>query len=488
MPDRPERKAADRRSPSRASRGPGHGAGAGGAGRLVVRRCGVARGGVDVRPKHATLRIARCRQSRPIRDRPAGAGPRPVSSRGRGRAPLLPRGASALRCTSRASREDRIDTAIACLERGIARAAHGLVGRRHLVELVHLALVAREHVLLIGPPGTGKSAVVRACAAGTGARCFEYLIGRFTEPAELFGPLDLEALRAGKLRPDIAGMLPEAEFAFLDEVFLGSTAILNALLGVLNERRYRRGHFETAVPLRCCVGASNALPEDPALAAFADRFLVTAFVDPLADSDLEALLAGAAGEPEAGAEPPLTLAGIDALAAAAARIDLTPVRPAYAQVVRKLRARGVPLSDRRVVRGQALVAAAALIAGRTEATAADLWPLIHLVQHRIAQDEARDLLRAELGAAASPVLPEAAKAAGYGPAARAADLAREGEALAAAAPADRAAPAFEAWLVRAESFLVQVDAAFATEARPPALAAARDALLARCREPAGAGP
>ena len=160
---------------------------------------------------------------------------------------------------------------MARLERGIDRAARGLVGRRHLVELVHLALVAREHLLLIGPPGTGKSAVVRACAAGTGARCFEYLIGRFTEPAELFGPLDLEALRAGKLRPDIAGMLPEAEFAFLDEVFLGSTAILNALLGVLNERRYRRGHFETAVPLRCCVGASNALPEDPGLAAFAEK-------------------------------------------------------------------------------------------------------------------------------------------------------------------------------------------------------------------------
>ncbi|WP_348273202.1 AAA family ATPase [Methylobacterium sp. yr668] len=384
-----------------------------------------------------------------------------------------------------------MDTAIERLERAIGRAARGLVGRRHVVELVHLALVAREHLLLIGPPGTGKSAAVRACAAGTGARCFEYLIGRFTEPAELFGPLDLEALRAGKLRPDISGMLPEAEFAFLDEVFLGSTAILNALLGVLNERRYRRGHFDTAVPLRCCVGASNALPEDPGLAAFADRFLVTAFVDPLADTDLEALLAG---DPVASVEPgdgeaPLTLAEIDALAEAAARIDLAPVRPAYAQVVRKLRARGVRLSDRRVVRGQSLVAAAALIAGRMAAEEADLWPVIHLVQDRIAQDEARDLLRVELGAAASPVLPAAAKAAGYGPAARAADLAREGEALAASAPDDRTAPAFEAWLVRAESFLVQIDAAFGAEERPPALAAARDALLTRCRAPvAGATP
>lgn len=382
-----------------------------------------------------------------------------------------------------------IEALVERLERGIARAARPLFGRRQLVELVHLSLVAREHLLLIGPPGTGKSAVVRACAAGMGARCFEYLIGRFTEPAELFGPLDLEALRAGRLRPDISGMLPEAEFAFLDEVFLGSTAILNALLGVLNERRYRRGHFEAAVPLRCCVGASNALPDDPALMAFADRFLVTAFVQPLDDADLENLLAGGRADrlESTDSEPPLTLAEIDGLAEAAARIDLAPVRPLYAQVVRKLRARGVRFSDRRVVRGQSLVGAAALLAGRTEAQAADLWPMIHLIQDRIAQDEARDLLRAELGVAASPVLSEAAKAAGFGPAARAAELAGQGAALAGAMPSARGTAEFEAWLVRAEAWLAQIDAAFVAEDRPAELAAARAALVARSAEPATTG-
>ena len=90
-------------------------------------------------------------------------------------------------------------------------------------------------------------------------------------------------------------MLPEAEVAFLDEVFLGSTAILNTLLGVLNERTFRRGHTEIEVPLRVCVGASNGLPEDETLAAFADRFLARMFVEPVADAQLEELL-GAAGD------------------------------------------------------------------------------------------------------------------------------------------------------------------------------------------------
>ena len=89
---------------------------------------------------------------------------------------------------------------------------------------------------------------------------------------------------------ETAGMLPEAEVAFLDEVFLGSTAILNTLLGMLNERVFRRGRTAQPVALRVCVGATNALPDDPALAAFADRFLGRIFVDSVADARLEELL------------------------------------------------------------------------------------------------------------------------------------------------------------------------------------------------------
>lgn len=156
-------------------------------------------------------------------------------------------------------------------------ASAGLVGREPLAELIVLAAVAQEHLLVIGPPGTAKSIVVRRVAQALGGRYFEYLLGRFTEPSELFGAVDLRKLREGTVETDTSGMLPEAEVAFLDEVFLGSTAILNTLLGILNERRFRRGHTQQSCPLRVCVGASNALPEDESLAAFADRFLLHVF-------------------------------------------------------------------------------------------------------------------------------------------------------------------------------------------------------------------
>ena len=80
--------------------------------------------------------------------------------------------------------------------------------------------------------------------------------------------------------------------AFLDEVFLGSTAILNTLLSLLNERTFRRGSTAMAVPLRVCVGAANHLPDDEMLAAFADRFLLRCFVAPVGDGQLEDLLEG----------------------------------------------------------------------------------------------------------------------------------------------------------------------------------------------------
>ena len=229
------------------------------------------------------------------------------------------------------------ETVAGRLRRAVQGASQGLVEREALVEMVVLAAVAGEHVLVIGPPGTAKSEAVRRISRALGGNYFEYLLGRFTEPSEIFGPVDLRRLREGVVETATAGMLPEADVAFLDEVFQGSTAILNTLLGLLNERTFRRGHTALKCPLRVCVGASNALPDEPSLAAFADRFLVRAFVAPIADPRLEDLLEGgwklAAPTSPGGA----SLADVDALGAAALSADLSRVRPALAHALRLLR-------------------------------------------------------------------------------------------------------------------------------------------------------
>src|SRR5687767_4489804 len=144
------------------------------------------------------------------------------------------------------------EAAAASLQDALVDAGRGLVEREAMVELVALSAVAGEHLLVIGPPGTAKSEAVRRTARALGGSYFEYLLGRFTEPSEIFGPVDLRKLREGTVETETTGMLPEAEVAFLDEIFLGSTAILNTLLGILNERVFRRGHTQLPCPLRLC--------------------------------------------------------------------------------------------------------------------------------------------------------------------------------------------------------------------------------------------
>lgn len=358
------------------------------------------------------------------------------------------------------------------VQAAVRSAARGLVERDVLVELIALSAVAEEHVLVIGAPGTAKSEAVRRVARALGGRYFEYLLGRFTEPSELFGPIDLLKLQQGKLETVTTGMLPEADIAFLDEVFLGSTAILNTLLGVLNERTFRRGGESVRTPLRICVGASNKLPDDPALAAFADRFLVRAFVAPVADSELENLLQAGLLRPE---EAVLAqLSDLDTLTRARREVDLRPVQPQLAQAVRVLRQNGITLTDRRIVRAQNLVAAAAVLSGRAQASEKDLWPLVNAIPTELEQEAGRDVLQ-QLLAESDSALSAAALEASASRNARAARIAQAAEPLLEASPEGSAR---EAWQLRLSGLLREIDAGFPQNSLPEPL----PALRARLRE------
>ncbi|WP_323378155.1 AAA family ATPase [Streptomyces smaragdinus] len=358
----------------------------------------------------------------------------------------------------------------------VAVARRGLVDRETVTETVVLCAVAREHLLVVGAPGTAKSEAVRRVARQFGGRLFEYLLGRFTEPNEIFGPVDLRRLREGVVEVETAGMLPEADVAFLDEVFLGSSAILNTLLGLLNERTYRRGSTDVGVPLRVCVGAANTLPDDPALAAFADRFLARVFVEPVADARLEELLeTGWSADGHGRDAGTSLLPAVDRLAAAARGADLDAVRLPLATAVRRLRAAGVPLTDRRAVRSQRLIAAAAVLDGRTAATDADLWVLPLIAPTADAQALARDTLADLLGAARNESLPLTAEELSRGPEARAGRLAATGAELL----ADLGLPPYHRDArLRAEATLREIDASFAADALPELLKAVRERLVA----------
>ena len=372
--------------------------------------------------------------------------------------------------------------ASAKLRSAVTAAARGLVDREPLVELVALSAVAREHLLVIGPPGTAKSVAVRRIAQATGGRYFEYLLGRFTEPNEIFGPVDLRKLREGTVETDVSGMLPEAEIAFLDEIFQGSSAILNTLLGILNERVFRRGHTQLTCPMRICVGASNSLPTDESLAAFADRFLVRVFVESIDDPQLETLLESGWKLDHSKFSELASMNDIDALAEVAQKADLSPIRPQLARLLRILRSAGIVLSDRRVVKAQSLIAAAAVVSGRSRPSDADLWPLIYVVPTQEQQEIARESLRDLLRHTENATLPAAAEEASAGPLVRGRRLVSSANELL-ATPPDGGADMAQSWRLKLEGVVREIDASFTAEAMPPDLSEARARIVGHLKPP-----
>lgn len=148
--------------------------------------------------------------------------------------------------------------------------------REELIRLMLLGVASGENILLIGPPGTAKSQLARTVSGlFGGAGWFEYLLTRFTTPDEVFGPISLTELKRDRYVRQTEGYLPAAHFAFLDEIFKSGSAILNALLSLLNERVFHNGREKEKAPLLCLIAASNELPEESEdLAALYDRFLI----------------------------------------------------------------------------------------------------------------------------------------------------------------------------------------------------------------------
>ena len=154
-----------------------------------------------------------------------------------------------------------------------------IIGHDDMINGLLLALVAGENVVIIGPPGIAKTFLVKNLAKRLGANYYMYLLGKFTDFSELFGPIDvLKLAREGKLVRSWSRIV-DADIVFLDEIFKANTAILNSLLAFLQERIVYdplTGE-EKQVKLWTLIGASNEVPEDEELKALYDRFPIRIF-------------------------------------------------------------------------------------------------------------------------------------------------------------------------------------------------------------------
>ncbi|MBI1817426.1 MAG: AAA family ATPase [Deltaproteobacteria bacterium] len=250
--------------------------------------------------------------------------------------------------------------------------------RGDLIDGALCALLAGQHVLIIGPPGTAKSMLAdELCRRLDGAQYFQWLLTKFTTPEELFGAVSLKALENDDYRRVTTHKLPEAHIAFLDEVFKANSSILNAILTLMNERRFHNGREVGTVPLITLFAASNELPEEDELQALYDRFLVR-FVVGYIDEDFRFLKMLQAKPPDT--RTTLSLADLQALQAAAHEVAVPAhIYRSLADLRKQLARKHIIASDRRYRQCLALLQARALLLGRHEVVEDDLFLLDHVL-------------------------------------------------------------------------------------------------------------
>jgi MoxR-like ATPase len=215
------------------------------------------------------------------------------------------------------------------------------------------------------------------CRRLAGASYFQWLLTKFTTPEELFGAVSLAALERDDYRRVTTHKLPEAHIAFLDEVFKASSSILNAILTVMNERRFYNGREVVQVPLVTLFGASNELPEEDELQALYDRFLVR-YVVAYIHEDFR-FLKMLEAKPVS-ARTTLSLIDLEALRRDTAAVHVPAhVYRSLADLRQELRRKQIVASDRRYRQAVPLVQAYALLNGRVEVGEDDLFLLEHVL-------------------------------------------------------------------------------------------------------------
>lgn len=261
--------------------------------------------------------------------------------------------------------------------------------RENEVEGILVALLSRQHMLMIGPAGTAKSALSSELSKIIeGSSYFQWLLTKFSTPEEVFGPLSLKGLEQGVYQRIITSKMPEANIVFLDEIFKANSAILNSLLTLINERLFYNNGSPVQVPLMSVIGASNEYPEEEeGLDALFDRFLLRYEIDFIADeTNFVSMLKAADRTIQM---PFMTMEELLHLQVLTERVVIPDeVYKALAKIRVELRDEGIRPSDRRFKQSLSVLRAKAMINQRQVVQIDDIAILENVLWEKVEQKDA----------------------------------------------------------------------------------------------------
>lgn len=260
--------------------------------------------------------------------------------------------------------------------------------RENEVEGILVALLSKQHMLMIGPAGTAKSALsVELAKIVNGTSYFQWLLTRFSTPEEVFGPLSLKDLEEGVYKRNTATKMPEAHLVFLDEIFKANSAILNSLLTLINERLFYNDGQPIEAPLMSVIGASNEYPEEgEGLEALFDRFLLRFEINFIADeSNFVSMMKDEGEHVEI---PTMHLDDLVQLQNMTNKVHISDeVYETLSTIRRELQDEGVQPSDRRFKQSLSILQARALINQRESVQADDIVILENALWETLDQKE-----------------------------------------------------------------------------------------------------
>lgn len=267
------------------------------------------------------------------------------------------------------------------------------VERDNVIDNSIKALITGQTVLLIGPPGTAKSALAtELCRRIDNGRYFSWLLNRTSDPAEILGPFSIKEMENDKFIRVTKNKLPEAEIVFLDEVFKCNEPTLNILLPIINEKVFYNDGNPIPVPLITLFAASNEFPEEDSLMALYDRMIYRMYVDYIGDVENKMLMLKRSlskSKPES--YTTIDLHDINSLREALDEIEVSEdILKEYIYLMNSLLQEGVVVSDRRQNEALKVLKANALVNRRSEVITEDFNSLRDVLWNELSDMEIID--------------------------------------------------------------------------------------------------